>query len=174
MTKRKPPELHQKDGRPTDYKPHYVEEVYKLALLNLTDKRIASYFNVDEATLNRWKLKYPEFCESLRDGKEKADATVAKSLYERAVGYEWTEEQAFKIKTGDNTEKVEIVQVRKAVPPETAAITRWLTNRQRDTWTERTEVQNVHTFAQMPTIKVGDKPIDFNVGEAPPKGDSNG
>lgn len=174
MTLPKPPELLVGAGRPSLYKREYCEQVYKLSLLGAKDKEVADFFEISESTLNLWKLEHPEFSESMQDGKTKADTEVAAKLYGRAIGAEWIEEQAFRVKTGQHTEKVEIVQVRRAAPPETAAITRWLTNRQRDKWAERTEVNTNHTFAQMPTIKVGGSAIEFQVGEPPAKGDSNG
>lgn len=38
---------------------------------------IADIFNVDVATLSRWKVEHPEFSESMSRGKEMADATIA-------------------------------------------------------------------------------------------------
>ena len=105
-------------GRPTDYRPEYVDKVYRLALLGAKDTEIAAFFEVSESTLNLWKLEHPEFSESIRSGKDEADANVAKSLYNRAVGM-----------------KVD----GKEVPPDVTAAKFWLINRQRHNWTERSE-----------------------------------
>ena len=75
-------------GRPTKYKPEYSQQTYKLCLLGATDIELADFFDVSEATINNWKIDYPEFLESIKNGKERADATVAESLYKRANGYE--------------------------------------------------------------------------------------
>ena len=39
-----------------------------------------------ERTINRWKNQQPEFCQSLKEGKAEADARVADSLSQRAIG----------------------------------------------------------------------------------------
>lgn len=78
-----------------------------------------------------------------KGGKTPADALVAEALFERAVGYEWTKEQAIKVKTvhyGDNdnklreTEEVRMVEVTKSIPPDRGAPIFWLKNRQPETW----------------------------------------
>ena len=53
-------------GRPTKYDPKYIEQVYKLCLLGATDSDMANFFNISEATLNNWKIEYPEFLESIK------------------------------------------------------------------------------------------------------------
>ncbi|MDR1652247.1 MAG: hypothetical protein LBS01_01095 [Prevotellaceae bacterium] len=72
-------------GRPTRYLPEYNERAVKLCLLGSTDKAIADFFDVAESTLNKWKLEYPEFSESLKKGKLQADANVAASLYKQSI-----------------------------------------------------------------------------------------
>lgn len=71
-------------GRPSRYKSEYSQQAYKLCLLlGATDKNLADYFDVSEATINNWKHQHPEFLESLKAGKEEADARVGESLYQR-------------------------------------------------------------------------------------------
>jgi len=48
-------------GRPTKYKKEYDEQVYKFALLGLTDVEMADVLGVDEKTFNTWKTKHPTF-----------------------------------------------------------------------------------------------------------------
>src|SRR5690606_21525869 len=93
-----------KVGRPSLYRPEYAEQARKLCLLGATDKQLADFFNVTEQTINGWKIDFPEFFESLRAGKMKADAEVASKLYDRAIGAEWVEQQAFKVKKGKDNE----------------------------------------------------------------------
>ena len=77
-----------KSGRPSGYKPEYSEQAFKLCLLGATDKDLGDFFGVSETTINNWKLREPNFVESLKNGKMQADANVACSLYKRALGYE--------------------------------------------------------------------------------------
>ena len=104
-------------GRPTEYKEEYNEQVYKLCLLGAIDKDIADFFDIQESTLNLWKKKHPEFMEAIKDGKEKADAEVAKSLYKRAIGYKKKSIQFATFK-GEITDREEYFE---DVPPDTTA-----------------------------------------------------
>jgi len=74
-------------GRPTLYKEEYNEQARKLCLLGATDKELADFFGVNEDSVHEWKKVHPLFSESIRAGKEIADAEVADRLYKRALGY---------------------------------------------------------------------------------------
>lgn len=122
-----------KPGQPTKYRKAFDKQVYKLCLLNATDKQIADYFEVTETTVNNWKATQPTFFESIKDGKIRADAEVAKSLHSRAVGYSHKDVHISNYQ-GDIT----ITPITKHYPPDTAAAFIWLKNRQG--WTDRKEV----------------------------------
>ena len=111
-------------GRPTKYKSEYVDQVYRLCLIGLTDKQLAKYFECSEATLNTWKKRYPKFLESLKKGKEIADGEVALSLFKRACGYSHPEEKVF-----CNEGHITTHETIKHYPPDTAACFIWLKNR---------------------------------------------
>jgi len=74
-----------KGGRPTKYNVEMNEQATKLCLLGAKDSELATFFNVSESTINKWKLDHPKFSESLRLGKDDADAEVAQSLYKTAL-----------------------------------------------------------------------------------------
>lgn len=123
------------DGRPTKYEGAKTDtQVYKFALLGLTDKEMANLLDIAVSTFQKWKLDYPSFSDSIKDGKDKADAEVATKLYERAIGAEWEEEQAIKVKVGKDKEEVVIVKVKKKAAPDTGAQGMWLTNRRNQKW----------------------------------------
>lgn len=121
-------------ARPTEYKSEYVEQSYKLTLLGATDKDLANFFEVTEQTINNWKKDYPEFFESIKRGKEVADANVAQSLYNRALGYSHPDTD---IKVIQN--QIVATDIIKHYPPDTTAAIFWLKNRKPDTWREKTE-----------------------------------
>jgi hypothetical protein len=124
-------------GRPTKYKPEYVDEVFRLALLGLDDAEMASVFDVDEKTLNNWKKEHIDFFQSIKDGREKADAKVARAMYHRAMGYSHDEEKVF---YDNQTGAVVTKTVTKNYPPDTAAAFIWLKNRQGKKWRDRQEL----------------------------------
>ena len=49
---------------------------------------LAGFLDVDRATIHRWMLVHPEFCDAMRIGREAADARVERALYERALAGE--------------------------------------------------------------------------------------
>jgi hypothetical protein len=120
-------------GRPSCYCEKYEEQAYKLALLGATDKELADFFGVCEATINNWKLSFPKFLESIKKGKIQADAEVAEKLFKRATGYEHPEEKIF-------CQEGEIIRAdtTKHYPPDTGAAFIWLKNRRM--WTDRTDL----------------------------------
>lgn len=121
-------------GRPTKYREDYPKRAYKLCLLGATDKQLADFFEIEESTLNNWKLEYPEFMESLKAGKSDADAVIAQSLFHRAKGYSHPEDKIF-----NEDGEAMIVPTVKHYAPDTTACIFWLKNRQKDKWRDRTE-----------------------------------
>src|SRR6201992_2172237 len=82
-----------KGGRPSAFKAEFVEQVRKICELGATDIEIANFFDVHVATIYRWQVKYPEFCEALKTGKSALDDRVERSLYHKATGYTYKSEK---------------------------------------------------------------------------------
>lgn len=116
-------------GRPSKFKPEFIAQAQKLANLGHTDREIAEFFDVDERTLNRWKNDHPDFCQSLKVGKEVADERVEQSLYRRALGYSH-DDTHFSSYEGVVTATPYV----KHHPPDTTAAIFWLKNRRPDEW----------------------------------------
>ena len=121
-------------GRPTKYNKKYDEQARKLCLLGYIDTQLADFFEVSEATIHVWKKAHPSFLESLKAGKVVADAEVAASLYERAVGYSHKETKVF-----NNMGHIVTHDVDRKYPPDPMAIKYWLNNRQHTAWREKVE-----------------------------------
>lgn len=81
----------QKRGRKTLFRAVMIKEAEKLAGLGHIMKEIASFWGVSVRSLERWSLRYPEFCRAIKDGRIRADVAVEMSLYKRAMGYTYTE-----------------------------------------------------------------------------------
>lgn len=123
-------------GRPTKYAESMNEQAYRLCLLSATEQEIADFFDVDIATLTRWKEAHPEFRASIVRGREYADAHVADRLYNRAMGYS---HPAVKIFMPAGASEPVYAPYTEHYPPDTAAASLWLRNRQPKKWRERTE-----------------------------------
>ena len=120
-----------KRGRPSEFKPEYCGQAFKLCLLGAKDEEIASFFEVEENTINRWKREFPAFRIALKDGKKEADTTVAQSLYHRAIG------QFVKIEKmvyDAEAKKHEKVTLSVQTPSDVTAQIFWLKNRRPDLW----------------------------------------
>jgi len=132
-------------GRPTKYKPEYAELAFNYCLLGATDEEMANFFEISVATLYNWKNDYPEFLEAIKNGKEKADAEVAKSLYNRAKGYEQEVVKVFQFQG-----QPIIVPVVEKVAPDTGAAMAWLKNRQPSKWRDKQDIDM--SIKDMPEI----------------------
>ena len=126
-----------KVGRPTKYKEEYAKQAEKICLLGATDDFLADYFEVDVATIYRWKNDHDDFCEAIKKGKQEADLKVAESLYGRAVGYSHPEQKVF----NNQGEIVTHDTIKHYAPDPTAAIF-WLKNRQPKEWRDKQEVEH--------------------------------
>lgn len=124
-------------GRPTKYKPEYDQQAYKLCLLGHTDAELAKFFDVNEDTIHEWKKVYITFSESIKAGKEIADADVTMSLYKRAMGCT-TPDIDIKVVDGQIVETPLI----KHYPPDPTSMIFWLKNRQKDKWRDKQNVEH--------------------------------
>lgn len=121
-------------GRPSSFRPEYVEQARKLCDLGATDMQLADFFEVSVVTLNAWKSQFPEFLKALKVGKEAPDQNVKRSLYQRALGYQ---RDAVKIFMPAGAEEPIYAPYREDVAPDTTACIFWLKNRRPDEWRDR-------------------------------------
>ncbi len=136
-------------GRRTAYKPEYVRIAEKMALLGATDAQMAEAFGVSERTFTAWKSRHVEFSSALKAAKLPADGDVARSLYERALGYSHPEDDIRTVSVGDGMSEIVITPTTKHYPPDTTAAIFWLKNRQPKLWRDKVEVEsevNVNMF----------------------------
>ena len=123
-------------GRPTKYDESFEELAYNYTLLGATDQKLAEFLNVTETTINNWKQNYPSFFESIKKGKEKADAKVAESLFKRATGFQYEETKQEYDQKGT---LIKTTKTKKTITPETTAQIFWLKNRQKAIWRDKQE-----------------------------------
>lgn len=143
--RRKPkalPKIDLKKGRPTVYQDSCVVLTFRLSLLGLTDEEQASVFDIDTSTLQRWDKEHPEFRDARADGRIKADAKVAASLWDRANGYSHPAVKIFMPAGADEPVYAEYME---HFPPDTNAAALWLSNRQRGRWKLKSNDEETNT-----------------------------
>jgi hypothetical protein len=122
-------------GRPTAYKPEYCELAHNYCLLGATAEELAGFFGVTRGTINNWIATIPEFATALREGRDLADARIARCLYKRAMGYDHKVKRITECRGDEKTVTTEL-----HFPPDTHACIFWLRNRRRRNWNPRAEV----------------------------------
>lgn len=132
-------------GRPSDFRPEYIEIAGRLALLGLTDVEIAGALGTSEPTLNKWKRDHPQFAEELKHGKQVPDSNVAASLYARAIGYE---HKSVKIFNAGGAPLV--VPFTEHFAPDVTACIFWLKNRQPRLWRDAVDHKHSGEVAGLP------------------------
>jgi hypothetical protein len=129
-----------KMGRPESLTDEMLDRIIQAARCGLTDAQIAMVWGITEQTLNNYKVRYPDFFESLKQAKIDWDMEIVNSLAHRAKGYSHKETKHFVIKN-----KIVEKEVDKHYPPDpdaTSAIF-WLKNRLPDQFREKQEVEHV-------------------------------
>jgi len=133
----------------------YIQDLHdnwawSLATEGLTDKEIAEKMGIAKSTLNKWKIDFPTFSDSLKAGKEPVDSTVQKSLYQRAIGYSFKEKKVVvELDSNGNQKPARIETTEKIVPPDTTAQIFWLKNRRPDLWREKHDVELTNPFLEL-------------------------
>jgi hypothetical protein len=130
-------------GRPSKYKAEYADQAYKFCLLGATDARLGEFFGVSEQTINAWKTNHPQFLESVKRGKEIADAEIAYSLFQRAKGYSHKAVKIF-----NNQGEIIVEPYTEHYPPDTGAAMAWLKNRQPANWRDKQDIEHSGTVTQ--------------------------
>lgn len=131
-----------KIGRPTVLTDSVAQIAITAAQFGATDAEIASACGVSVPTLYRWYAQVPAFRKSVKeDAKEVANARVGRTMYSKAIGYDYEEEQAIKVKVGKDQEAVEIVTVKRHQPADTTAGIFFLKNRDPENWRDVQKVE---------------------------------
>lgn len=145
-------EAKKKKGRPCSFRDSFTDQAKKLAMLGLTNTEMAAFFGVAPSTFSKWIVDKPEFSESLKEGRDSADANVVASLYARALGYSHKDVDIRVC--GGEVVKTEIM---KHYPPDPTAIIFWLKNRQPQRWRDKpiTEGKNEDLVAAIMELTKG-------------------
>ncbi len=118
------------DARSSQYQPDFARIAGRLCRNGATDIEVADILGISLRTFCRWCLQHDEFNTAVRVGKEAADDRVERSLYRRAVGYDYTAE---KIVTSPGGGPV-VMPYTMHVPADVRAALHWLAIRRPKPW----------------------------------------
>lgn len=135
--------------RRPDWNEDYTRQVFYLALLGLNNVQIGQVFGVSVNTVEHWIATQEGFGAAIEEGKAKADAEVAHSLYMAAKGYTCPDvvvltnrKRTYNDKGRVIEEKTEplLVETVKHYPPNVTAAIKWLSVRQPGIWKEDLDI----------------------------------
>lgn len=151
-------------ARPTRYKADFVGQAVKLCRLGATDKELAEFFGVTEKTINNWKSAHPEFLQSLKDGKQLADAEVADKLFQRAIGFSHPD-----VHISNYQGEVTITPITKHYAPDPTSMIFWLKNRRPDLWRDKPEANDGDQVTLPVKVEISVKDARIRDDEPEPK-----
>ncbi len=157
MPKTKPKKKPKKNkgGRPTKWKPEFMEQGKELILSGFSYVKLAKFWKVSRDTLYEWMKEYPKFSDTLGKAKDDYDTgRVEKSLLRRAVGFRFKERTR---EPGKDGEMVVIKEVTKMVVPDTPAMALWLTNRNSKRWPGQRQLHDITPEAANFIMNIGKK-----------------
>ena len=106
--------------------PEGLEELKDLYRTHKFDTRVAKALGIHIQTINKWKEKFPEILEAIREVKAEDDDQVERRLYDVCNGLTINKTII------DDQGKVKTIQ--EELPPDITAIKFYLTNRRPDQW----------------------------------------
>lgn len=110
----------------------------------LTDEEIAKKMGINVATLYRWKDKYCNICEALKNGREPVNVILEDTAFERATQWktvkETTKELKFDRESGE-TRLMVTKEVEKKVPPDSTLLIFLMKNRMKDKYGDKQHVE---------------------------------
>lgn len=99
-----------------------------------TYQDIADRFGINHNMLSRWREKFPQIDEAIKEGRELTDYKVENALLKCALGYKTKEVKTTTIMKFGKVVETQKEVLEKEQPPNVQAITLWLTNRNKDKW----------------------------------------
>lgn len=137
------------DGRVL-YSRTFATEAAQLCAQGASWGDLAKHFQATRDDIRLWCVTHPEFGKACQVGREEASDRVTMALYERAVGFSYTESSITETPDG-----VRSNTTNKHVPPDVSAAQYWLENRRPELWRRKVEVEHsgeVHTTTRLPPV----------------------
>ncbi|MHA1809338.1 MAG: hypothetical protein ACTSYH_03395 [Candidatus Heimdallarchaeaceae archaeon] len=115
------------------FKPEYIEQSYRIVSeFGASKAQVCEVLGCHIEDFRKWEIRYPALKQAYQNGlDEYTSKTVERSLFKRALGYDYEATEIKKDQFGDvKEEKVKSVHV----PPDVRAAESWLYCRNRERW----------------------------------------
>ena len=112
-------------SRSVVYRPEYAPQARKLCGLGFTERWLASFFDVDEDTLDHWKRSHPEFGSAVEAGKSAVEEAAEAAAVKRILGC---------TRLAKKVVKGKIIEFEEYLPPDASAAIKWLSARNPEKW----------------------------------------
>lgn len=132
-------------GRKNKYETHvrpYLERIPKWRRQGMTEEQIANKLGIAVSTLNVYKNQHSELIDALKKGRAELVEELEDSLYQRAMGFDYTEEKIYMELDGDGRERKRQEKTTKKALPDTGALAFALKNLAPDRWKDRQSLEH--------------------------------
>lgn len=167
--KQKPEKVKRKSnaGSKSKYTDEFPALAEGYARQGLSDVDIAKNLGISLETYYSYQKKHPKFFEAIREGKKPADLIVENALYKRCVGCT-VEEEHTEISKGENGKQVVKKKIiKRQLPPDVNAARYWLSNRQKERWSNNPETAKEidDSLPNLVVVEIGlnDKVVDNTI-----------
>jgi len=116
------------------FRPEHCATALMICRLGGSDTELAAALDCTLRDVHVWQTKYEQFAEACKVGSEQANERVKRSLYHRAVGYEFEETKLHQFQ-GEVIETVVTTRMHSDV----AAAKYWLENQDPENWSSKTK-----------------------------------
>ena len=130
--------------RKTKYHTHVKPNLNKVAgwrKRGFTEKQISQKLGIAYSTFNLYKNEHLELLEALKIGKEELTIELEKTLYQKAMGFEYEETDITEYVDDSGKKKKQVVKKKKRALPDTGALAFALKNLDSERWRDRHEQQ---------------------------------
>jgi hypothetical protein len=128
----------------------FPQMAFEYALLGYTLQQVAQTLDVHLQTVKYWLAENKGgFAEKWNEGRDRADSKVVSELYKNCFDRYVTEEEG-RMYHGE----MKVVKVKKFIPGDVKAQSRWLSLRQKALWSEGTKIEFNQTNINLTKIDI--------------------
>jgi hypothetical protein len=123
------------------WRDEFIDQVGPLIRSGMKIPQLCDFFKITAETYNKWKNENKRFSDEITKARDYLDCkTSERSLQQRVKGFHYNE--TIKEKNSKTGELETTKTIRKMIPPDVTAIKMHLTNRDRQRWPDKQNVEH--------------------------------